>query len=255
MADINERKVAIVTGGGAGIGRACVLRFVREGMRVAIGDIADDDGEKTCSQIVNTGGEVLYRHCDVASEPDCMALAGAAIEQWGRVDVLVANAAVRVRGSILDATEADWDKIVAVNMKGVAYSCRAVLPAMLKQGQGSIVIISSANAVVGRGDMPLYDATKAAVLSLARSLAAEYGKRGIRVNAVCPGYTMTDFHERSAAARGVSPQQLREKNKGYGLLGRPAESHELANAVWFLASDEGAMVTGQTLMVDSGISV
>ncbi|HCQ04507.1 MAG TPA: short-chain dehydrogenase, partial [Candidatus Latescibacteria bacterium] len=112
-----------------------------------------------------------------------------------------------------------------------------------------------ANALVGRADMPLYDATKAAVLSLVRSLAVAHGKDGIRVNAVCPGFTVTDFHERRAQTDGVSPQQLRTQSQGYGLLGRPAEPHDIASAVHFLAGADAAMITGQTLMVDAGSSV
>ena len=169
--------------------------------------------------------------------------------------MLVANAGARVRGSLLEATEQDWETIIGVNLKGVAYSCKAVLPTMIKQQSGAIVITSSANALVGRAGMPLYDATKAAVLSLTRSLAVAHGQDGIRVNAICPGYTMTDFHERAAKTRGVSPEQLREQNAGYGLLGKPAEPHQLASAIYFMASEDASNITGQTLMVDGGLSV
>lgn len=126
---------------------------------------------------------------------------------------------------------------------------------MIEQGSGAIVIVSSANALVGRAGMPLYDATKAAVLSLTRSLAVAHGKDGIRVNAVCPGYTMTDYHERNARKRGISPEELRANNKGYALLGRPSEPREIAAAICFLAGDGAAQITGQSLMVDGGLSV
>ena len=250
-----EKKVAIVTGGGAGIGKACTLRFSAEGLNVLIGDISQEDGQKTCHIIRDLGAEALFQAGDVAREPDCQGWAKTALETWGRIDSLVATAGARVYGSLLEATEADWQTIVDVNLKGVAYCCKSVLPTMVEQGGGSIVIISSANALVGRGTMPLYDATKAALLSLTRSLAVEYGGHGIRVNAVCPGYTMTDFHERAARTKGLSPEELRARNKGYALLGRPAEPEEIAAAVYFLASQEASNITGQTLMVDGGLSV
>jgi len=250
-----QTRVAVITGGGAGIGRACALRFASEGWGVAIGDVSDEDGLATETLLKDREGEVLFRHCDVAVEADCQALTGAALDRWGRIDALVANAGARVYGSILDATDEDWQTILGVNLKGASDSCKAVLPAMIQQRSGALVIISSANALVGRADMPLYDATKAGVLSLTRSLAVAHGKDGIRVNAVCPGWTITDFHERAAAGRGVSPQELRDQSAGYGLLGRPAEPNEIASAVCFLAGDEAAMVTGQTLTVDAGMSV
>jgi 2-hydroxycyclohexanecarboxyl-CoA dehydrogenase len=120
---------------------------------------------------------------------------------------------------------------------------------MIKQQSGAIVLISSANAKVGRSGMPLYDATKAGVVSL------EHGKDGIRVNAICPGFTLTDYHERRAAARGISREQFREGRDGYALLGRPAEPSQIASAVYFMASEDASNVTGQALMVDGGLSV
>ena len=153
---------------------------------------------------------MLFCEGDVANELDCQAWAQAALNTWGYIDILVANAGARVSGSILDSTEDDWNTIINVNLKGVVYSCKAILPGMIERKSGSIVIISSANACVGRGGMPLYDATKAGVSSLARSLAVAHGKEGIRVNSICPGATTTDYHERIAQERGISPQKLRD---------------------------------------------
>jgi meso-butanediol dehydrogenase/(S,S)-butanediol dehydrogenase/diacetyl reductase len=250
-----KNKVAIITGGGAGIGKACSIRFAKEGAKVVIGDISTEDGLATCQLIKDTGGQAAFCHGDVSRESACQAFAQMALDTYGGIDVLVSNAGARVSGSILDATEEDWEKILGVNLKGVAYSCKAVLPTMIKQHSGAIIIISSANALVGRSGMPLYDATKAAVLSLTRSLAMSHGKDGVRVNSICPGYTMTDYHERAAQKRGISPQELRERNAGYGLLGKPAEPHQIASAVFFMASDDASNITGQYLMVDGGLSV
>ncbi len=251
----SDNQVAIITGGGAGIGKACSIRFAEEGFRIVIGDLSEQDARSTCEMIRSNGGEAVYCIGDVSREQDCHALARKALDRWGRIDALVANAGARVGGSILEATEEDWDTILGVNLKGVTYSCKAVLPTMISQRSGAIVIISSANALVGRSGMPLYDATKAAVLSLARSLAVAHGEEGIRVNAICPGYTMTDFHERAAAKNGISPAELRRRNEGYGLLGKPGEPHQIASAVYFMASADASNITGQFLMVDGGMSV
>ena len=250
-----NNQIVVITGGGAGIGKACALRFAKEGARVLIGDISEADARATCEKICADGGQAIYHRGDTSQESACQAFAQAALDKWGRIDALVANAGARVRGSLLQATEADWDKIIGVNLKGVAYSCKAVLPSMMDGRSGAIVITSSANAEVGRAGMPLYDATKAAVLSLTRSLAVEHAQHGIRVNAICPGYTMTDFHERAAAERGISPQELRQRNEGYALLGNPAEPHQIASAVYFMASEDASNITGQSLMVDGGLSV
>ncbi len=250
-----EHPVAIITGAGAGIGRACALRFAREGARVVVADRTDEDGQKTVEILKSQGAEALFVHADVAAEDQCRRFAEKALDAFGRIDVLVANAGVRVFGTILESTEADWDKILGVNLKGVSFSCKAVLPRMIEQKSGAIVLIGSTTAMTGRTNMPLYDAAKFGILSLTRSLAATYGKDGIRVNAVCPSFTLTDFHFRKAAAQGISAEELRERNKGYGLLGRPGEPEDIAAAVSFMAGKDASFITGQYLIVDGGYSI
>jgi meso-butanediol dehydrogenase/(S,S)-butanediol dehydrogenase/diacetyl reductase len=252
----SKTKVAIVTGGGSGIGKACVLRYAREGYKVGIIDIADSDGMQTEAQVLSEGYEAKYFHGDVSSENDCMVWAQAIFERWGRIDALVANAGVQINGDLFSATDADWDKIVGVNLKGVAFSCKAVLSQMIDQKRGAIVLVSSINALEGvaGGQMPLYDMSKAGVLGLMRSLANQYGKQGIRVNAICPGVTVTEFHEKKAAERGKSPEDLRENLKGHALLGKGAEPAQIASAIYFLNGEDASHITGQILTVDGGLT-
>ena len=250
-----RKKVAIVTGAGSGIGKACALRFAEAGIRVAATDISSELLEPLSKEIATGGGDSLSFVADVADTAACENVAQQVRSTWSSVDILVANAGVQIGGSLLEATESDWNEILAVNLKGVAYSCKAVVPAMLANGSGTIVIISSISAIVGSRGMAIYDMSKAAVLALTRNLATEFGLEGIRVNAVCPGNTVTDFHINRMAKQGVTVEQIREMTAGYGLLGRAAEPREVANAVYFLASDEASFITGHTLIVDGGFSV
>ena len=250
-----NNKVAIITGAAAGIGKACAKRLAEGGMRVVLSDLDAARLDYAIKSIAKPGTELAPIVADVAIPADCDAVAKAAIERWGHVDVLVANAGVQLGGSLVDTSREDWSRILDVNLNGVAYSCRAVLPAMREQGGGSIVIVSSVNAVVGSAGMAVYDMSKAGVLALMRNIAAEYGTDGIRANAVCPGNTITDFHIDNMAKQGKTVEDIRELMHEYGLLGRAAEPAEIANAVHFLASDEASFVTGHALMVDGGYSI
>ena len=250
-----DHPVAIITGAGSGIGKACAIRFATEGARIVVVDRVDTDGQETVDLLKSRGAEAIFVHADVSAEEECKRFAESAVSTFGRIDVLVANAGVRVFGTVLEATEEDWDKILSVNLKGVSFSCKAVLPKMIEQRSGAIVLIGSTTALTGRTNMPLYDATKFGVLSLTRSLAATYGRHGIRVNAVCPSLTLTNFHFKKASSEGISPEELRERQKGYGLLGRPGEPEEIAAAIHFMASKDASFITGQYLIVDGGFSI
>jgi len=247
--------VAVITGAGAGIGKACAQRFAREGAQVVVVDRNPADGTAVVDLLSSDGAQAVFCLADVSSQADCRRFAKLALDTYGRIDVLVANAGIRVFGTVLETTEEDWDKMLAVNLKGVSFSCQAVLPAMIQQNSGAIVLIGSTTALTGRTNMPIYDATKFGVLSLNRSLAATYGKHGIRVNAICPAKTITDFHLGNARAEGISPEAFRAQFNNYGVLGRAGEPDEIAAAVYFMASREASFITGQHLMVDGGRSI
>ena len=247
--------VAVITGSGSGIGKACALKFAHAGTAVVVVDCDEEAGQQTVNGLKNIGAEAAFCHADVSYEKDCIEFAHQAVRQFGRIDVLVANAGIRAFGTILETTEDDWDRMLAVNLKGVNFSCKAVLPQMIEQKSGAIVLIGSTTAMTGRTNMPIYDVTKFGVLSLNRSLAATYGRFGIRVNTICPSKTITEFHINKAKNQGISPDAFRAQFKDYGLLGRAGEPAEIAAAVYFMASAEASFITGQHLMVDGGYSI
>jgi len=248
-----DNKVAVVTGGGSGIGEATAKRFAAEGGRVVVLDRDAEGGERVTREIRDAGGEAAFLRAEVAVEAEALALAPFAIEQFGALHLLVNNAGARVYGPVTEATAESWDHILAVNVKALGFCAKAAIPAMAKAGGGSIVNVSSANAIKGRAGMAQYDAAKAAVLGLTRSLAHDHAAQGIRINAVCPGPTLTQFHIKNAAARGVSEAELRAQGK-VGLQKRWAEPSEIAAAILFLASEEASYITGATLMVDGALS-
>jgi len=252
MAGRLSEQVAIVTGGASGIGRACVQSLLREDARVLFTDIVADAGEQALGQL-EAGARAVFLAGDVTEPRDCAAAAAGALERWGRIDILVGNAGLQASGTLLESTVQDWKTTLSVNLLGLAWSIQAVLPAMQRSG-GAIVAVSSINALTGFPGMAAYDAAKAGVLALVRHVAVEYGRCGIRANAVCPGATITDFHLRRAAVGGVDAATLRASMHGYGLLGRAAEPHEIASAITFLAGPEASFITGQALAVDGGVT-
>jgi len=247
-------KVSIVTGGGSGIGRATALLFAEEGSKVVIADFDPEGGRETVKRIQANGGAAAFIEADVSVEAEVFKIARFAVEQYGKINVLVNDAGMRVYGPITEATEESWDAIFAVNVKGIAFCSKAVIPEMIKAGGGAIVNVSSANGIVGRGGMAQYDATKAAVLELTRSMAVDHAPHNIRTNAICPGPTITDFHIKRAQARGLTEDDIRKRPANHTILKRQAEPREIAYGILFLACDESSYVTGQALMVDGGYS-
>jgi meso-butanediol dehydrogenase/(S,S)-butanediol dehydrogenase/diacetyl reductase len=248
-----ERRVALVTGGACGIGRACVERFARSGAAVLFTDRAVADGIATARTLAEEGLDVEFVAGDVNDAAHCELAVTTAARRFGRLDMLIANAGVQTGGRLLDSTTEQWRQVLDVNLMGVVHICKAAIPVMLAQAAGSIVIVSSLNALRGFPAMAAYDASKEAVLAVARDIAVEYGGR-IRANAVCPGATLTDYHARRAAASGVSLEELRHNTRGYGLVGRVAEPAEIAAVIAFLAGPDASFVTGQVIVADGGYS-
>ncbi|MDQ3702300.1 MAG: SDR family oxidoreductase [Chloroflexota bacterium] len=253
-------KVALVTGGGGGIGEATARLFWEEGARVAVVDNDAGAAQAAAESIDRSGERVLAIGADLAREPEAERAVRETVAHFGRLDVLANVAAVRVWGPITEATPESWDVILDVNLKAVAYCSKFAVLEMAKQGGGTVVNVSSANAISGRRGMAQYDATKAGVLALTRSMACDHATEGVRVNAICPGPTLTMFHvRRRAAAQGTSLEEAEREIQASGtsstLLKRQAEPREIAYGILFLAGDESSYVTGATLMVDGGLSV
>ena len=250
-------KSALITGGGAGIGAAVAQTFCAEGASVTLVDSSAEALARTARTI---GAQVPgARVTCIAADVGDSGLAARAVQQaldaFGRLDVLVNNAAMRNYRALADAEPADWHAMVSVNLIGAANYCKAALPALRQAGQASIVNVSSCYAVTGRKGMGIYDTTKAGMLAMTRTLAHEEAASGVRANAVCPGSTLTDFHVSKAVAAGKSIEALKTQRQDTSLLGRWATPQEIAWPILWLASDEATFVTGATLMVDGGLSV
>lgn len=250
-------RVALVTGGGGGIGEATGRLFAEEAAAVALLDTDAAAVEAAAAGIRATvpGARILGLTGDVTRESDVGRIVDETAARFGALHTLVNVAGVRVYAPLAEADAADWERIIGVNVLGTAHCCKAALPRLRETGRGTIVNVSSVYGLMGRTGMGQYDTTKAAVLGFTRALAVEEAPLGIRVNAVCPGGTITPYHVRRAAARGVSEAQMRTQRAGDNLLGRWAEPREVAFPILFLASDESSFVTGATLMVDAGRSI
>lgn len=250
-------KVALITGGGAGIGAATGELICAEGGMAVLVDANADALAGTVKAISQRvpGARVSSFAADVAEAKEAVRAAEHALEAFGQLDILVNNAAMRNYSAIADSTPAEWQAVAGVNLIGVANYCKAALPALRRSGRGSIVNVSSCYALTGRKGMGLYDATKAGILAMTRTLACEEVAHGVRVNAVCPGSTLTDFHISKAEAAGKSVETLKTERQTTSLLGRWATPQEIAWPILWLASDEASFITGATLAVDGGLSI
>ena len=257
MAGRMAGRVALVTGGGGGIGEAIGRLFVEEGAAVVLVDTDKVAVETAATGMTKAvpGARVLALVADLTSESEARRVIDDSLVRFEALHTLVNVAGVRVYRPLAEADATGWEFIIGVNVLATAYCCKAALPALRATGRGTIVNVSSVYGLMGRAGMGQYDTTKAAVLGFTRALAVEEAPHGIRVNAVCPGGTITPYHIRRAAGRGVSEAELREQRSQDNLLGRWAEPREIAFPILFLASDESSYITGTTLMVDAGKSI
>jgi NAD(P)-dependent dehydrogenase (short-subunit alcohol dehydrogenase family) len=246
-----EGKVALVTGGGSGIGRASALAFAREGARVVVADVAVAGGAETVTIIKGAGGKATFVQTDVAKASEVEALLATTVATYGRLDCAHNNAGIEgIEASTADYPEADWDRVIAVNLKGVWLCMKYELPQMQLQGGGAIVNTASIAGLVGAHRMPAYVASKHGVAGLTKAAALEYAKAGIRVNAVCPGVIRTPMVERFFFTRHPRAEARLTAFEPIGRLGTP---EEVAAAVLWLCSDAASFVTGHTMAVDGGI--
>jgi len=249
-----DGKVAVITGAGSGMGRVAAQMFAAEGARVVVAEFAAEAGEETVRQVTDAGGEASFVRADVSREEEASAMVAAAVDRYGRIDVLYNNAGIMPEAdhSVVDTDVGVWDQVMAVNLRGVFLGCKYAIPRMVEQGSGSVINISSFVALLGCSvPQDAYTASKGAVLSLTRSLAVQFGPKGVRSNAICPGPIETpllvDWLLKDEAAK-----QLRLARNPTGRFGKP---EEIVNAAIYLASDESRWTNGAHFVIDGGISV
>jgi NAD(P)-dependent dehydrogenase (short-subunit alcohol dehydrogenase family) len=249
-----EGRVAVVTGGAVGIGRATCIALAREGAKVAVTDVHDEDGELVAAGIRESGGTASYWHLDVGDESQVASVLGEIRKTFGDVSILVNNAGIAgVNKPTHEVTEEEWDTVQRTNVKGVFFCTKHAIPQMKAAGGGSIVNLSSIYGLVGGPDVPPYHASKGAVRLMTKTDALLYASDGIRVNSIHPGYIWTPMVEGHLRASGS--EDLEEARRELGALhplGRVGEPEEIAAGVLFLSSEESSFVTGTELVIDGG---
>jgi NAD(P)-dependent dehydrogenase (short-subunit alcohol dehydrogenase family) len=244
-------KVALVTGGASGIGRACAQLFAKEGASVVVSDVAVEGGEETARLIEEAGGEASFVEADVSKAAQVEALVGRAVEAHGRLDYAFNNAGIEglMATNTADYPEEDWDRVIAINLTGVWLCMKHEIRQMLRQGAGSIVNNSSVEGLVGLQGTSAYAASKHGVVGLTKTAALEYARSGIRVNAVCPGLIRTPMVERYTGGDAETEAQWAAIFEPVGRMGSP---EEVAEAVVWLCSEAASFVTGHAMAVDGG---
>lgn len=247
-------KVAVVTGGGGGLGRAAALAFARTGARVCVVDVDADGGNQTVASARAMGGEAIFVRADVSQSADVQAYVAAALGAFGRIDIFFNNAGIEGKlAPVAECSEDNWDRVIAVNLRGVFLGLRYVLPVMLEQKSGSIINTASGAGTFGAPGMAAYAASKHAVIGLTRSAAGEVARKGVRVNVVCPGPIDTRMqHAINAMVSPDDPDVAKARNLARNPMGRYSTPEEVAQVVLFLASDAASYVTGAAYLVDGG---
>jgi NAD(P)-dependent dehydrogenase (short-subunit alcohol dehydrogenase family) len=245
-------KVALITGAGNGMGRAASLLFAAEGAKVVVADALDEGGHATVEAIADAGGDAAFVHADVTDENQVEGMVRFALRTYGRLDVLYNNAGIMPAddGGTVETGVTAWDRVMAVNLRGVWLGCKHGIPAMLESGGGAIVNVASFVAILGAATPQIaYTASKGGVLAMTREIAVEWARRGIRCNALCPGPVDTPM-----LAELMADPEWARRRLVHIPMGRPARAKELAKAALFLASDDSSYMTGASLVVDGGIT-
>jgi len=242
-------RVALVTGGGSGIGRAAALLFAREGAKVVVADVQTEGGSETVELIQNAGGQAIFVGCDVSKSADVKALVDKCVQTYARLDCAFNNAGILGEmGKTAECSEENYDRLMAVNLKGVWLCMKYEIPQMLKQGAGVIVNTASNAGMRGQPELPIYGATKAGIVQLTKTAALEYIRSGLRINCVNPSLIWTGMVKGQAAADPGLVDRLTEEQK----IGRMGQPEEIAEAVVWLCSDAASFVTGHPMNVDGG---
>jgi len=246
-------KVAIITGAGSGIGRATAMLFAQEGAKVVVVDYAPEGGQETVEMIRRNGGEAIFVETDVSKAAAVEKMVQTAIDTYGKIDILFNNAAVTIPASVVDATEAVWDKTMDIDLKGVFLPSKYAIPHMIKGDGGSVINTASMCGLVASPNQAPYSAAKGGVIALTRQMAIDYATHNIRVNSICPSEVRTPMFL-GFINRAPDPEKKMQELIARIPLGRVAEPEEIARVALFLASDESSYVTGVTLPVDGGLT-
>lgn len=249
-----EGKVVLITGGGAGIGREAAILFAKYGAKVAVNSVGPTTGQETVDMIRQNGGEAIFIRGDVSSNEFCKKMVEETVKEFGRLDVLVNSAGIVRPGNVCEVTEETIDEVLGVNVKGVFFASKYAIEEMVKVGGGVIIHVASAACMYGVKNRSIYSASKGAVVALTRAMAVDHAAQNIRVNAVCPGATVSPSMEARFQESG-DPEGMRAQFIANHPIGRLADPIEIAYSVVFHASDEAAFTTGATLMVDGGVSL
>lgn len=245
-------KVAFVTGAGSGMGRTTALAFAREGAAVAAADIAEHGNQETARMIEEGGGQALAVHCDVSRADDVKAALGRSVDAFGKLDIAFNNAGIeQPLRATAELTEEEWDRIIAINLRGVFVCMKYEIPLMLEQGAGAIVNTSSGAGVKGFADQAAYTAAKHGVIGLTRAAALDYAPFNIRVNAICPGIIDTEMMQRFTGGTAAGRDRVIAQEP----IGRMGTPDEIAAAALWLCSDAASFVVGHALVVDGGQTV